>query len=819
MGNYLRKQLWGLAFILFPTIICAQEVQEVKRGESITLTAPEGYKTYQWQVSTDGKAYLDLPEGAIKDMSLAVYAPAYYRVNAVKEDGQAEILRETYVKLSAVSYSSVVSVVSAGHGYVESKDGKPGASGISIPEETRSNGTLLVTKQLTNWSNPSSIAAYYFNHPKDTVDTKMVLTVASGKTLKMRLTVWDPTKMEKPIGESYLSITGKGKADTVDIMGNVYPTAQYYRYQLECIEGNTNLSNINRFLFYSHSTRKSYSPNYLSSPSVHLNNWRTTQAGAPTGASFDWCYQEVMMPEESNIVGTYVMSLGVLNGYMGIQMNGWNGTQPKHDVIFSIWDNGSTDEDPNLPDYLRATAVDHSDIATVTRFGGEGTGAKSFCSGNFWDCGKYVQFITNCRPETATYKTIVDGKEVIKTQKNMLVSAWFNAQDGKGWQYIATIRQANGTSYFNSWYSFLENYNFTTGQAMRTGYYRNGYTRALSTKKWYHCNNVGFGHTDGGTAAGARNDWGQGVAANEPGAFFMTTGGFTPTNTKGSSVPLNTVNTPIDTIDIAALNARVEEAIAKEKAAIKEAENYEKSKYNKTGWQVVSFSSQEASGEPNNNGYAALIIDGDKKTYWHSQWQGGQASYPHFFVVDMREVRPVTGFQITMSGGSNRYIKSFDMLASNDNLNWTKVYSNTDAPNMETFSFKLSETVDMRYFKLVINSGRANDGPFVRVNEIEVTGPLGVVGIEKSPVVGNGNLKVYPIPAATTIQVVAPVAMKDMAISLSTVGGTTVFTKHYYDMSENEAATVGLPALANGVYIVSCVSQGKVYSQRIIVKQ
>lgn len=818
MRIFLRKHLLELAFILIPPMVCAQEVQEVKRGENVTFSAPDGYKTYQWQFSTDGKTYLDLPNGAIKEMAIAIYAPGYYRVAAIKDGGEKELLQPKQVKLTNVSYSNGVSIVSAGHGFVETKDGKPGASGITIPEEKRANGGLLVTKQLTNWTNPSSNAIYFFNHPKDTVDTKMVLTVASGKILKMRLTVWNPSNMEKPIAESYLAITGKGIADTIDIMGNVYPEKQYYRYQLECLEGNNNLTNINRFLFQSHSADKSFSPNYLSSPSVHLGSWRTTASGAPSGAAYDWCYQEVMMPEVSNVVGTYIMSLGVLNGYMGIQMNGWEGDKPKHDVIFSIWDAGSTDEDPNLPDYLKATAVDHSDIATITRFANEGTGAKSFCSGNFWDCGKFVQFITNCRPETSTYKTIVDGKEVIKTQKNMLVSAWFNAQDGKGWQYIATIRQAKGTAYFNSWYSFLENYNYTTGQAMRTGYYRNGYTRALSTKKWYHCNSVNFGNTDGGSAIGARNDWGQGVAENQPGAFFMTTGGFTTTNKKGNSIPLNIVHTPIDTINISLLEARIDAAIAKEKAAIEEQENYEKSKYDKTGWQVVSFSSEEKSGE-GTNGRAAQIIDGDKKTYWHSQWQGNRAPYPHFFIVDMKEIRPVTGMQISMSGGSNRYIKSFEILASDDKTNWTKVYSEIEAPNTETFSFKLNETVNMRFFKLVINSGRANDGPFVRINEIEVTGPITPDGINKTPLQENGNLNVYPIPAHNTINVVAPVAMKDMAITLSSVGGSTIFTKHYYDMKENEAAVVKLPTIANGIYIVSCKSEKKLYSQRIIVKQ
>lgn len=573
------KNWLGIALVLFPAVLSAQKVQTVDRGGSITFKAPKGYNVYQWQVSSDGKNYLDLPNASGQDMQIAVYTPGYYRVTGSKKNGSDKVLQQTQVKLSPITYSANVSQVSAGHGYIESLDKHPGANGINIPEEVRGgeNG-LLVTRKLTDWESPSAMAVYYFNQPKDVVDTKMVLTVKQGKNVKLHLTVWDPMKMEKPVAESYLAFTGKGRPDTLNVMGMAFPANQYYRYQFQCLEGNRDILNIDRFLFYSHSGEKSFSPAYLSSPSVHLHSWRTTKPGAPTGNAYDWCYQEVMMPKESNIVGTYVMSLGVLSGYMGIQMNGWKNGKPLHEVIFSMWDKGSTDEDPNLPDYLRATALDHSDITTIKRFGGEGTGVQSFCRGNHWDCGKYVQFITNCRPETATYKTIENGKEVIKTQHNMLVSAWFNAQDGKGWQYISTLRLPKNTTFFSSWYSFLENYNWTTGQALRKGYYKNGYARAKDSDTWYHFNSVGFGNTDGGKNVGARHDWGQGVAVNEPGAFFMTTGGYGTTDKRASSVSLNVKDTPVDTINIAILEARVDQAIENERKSLKQAVNTVKSK-------------------------------------------------------------------------------------------------------------------------------------------------------------------------------------------------------------------------------------------------
>lgn len=132
----------------------------------------------------------------------------------------------------------------------------------------------------------------------------------------------------------------------------------------------------------------------------------------------------------------------------------------------------------------------------MNRFGNEGTGVQTYRRGNYWTPGTYVQFITNCRPETTSYTTIENGKTVVHEQHNMLVSTWFNALDGKGWQYMATVRKRNSSTYFSSWYSFLENYVWANGQASRKAYYRNGYGRSRATGKWYNFNSVGFGHSE-----------------------------------------------------------------------------------------------------------------------------------------------------------------------------------------------------------------------------------------------------------------------------------------------------------------------------------
>lgn len=612
--------------------------------------------------------------------------------------------------------------LSAAQGYVETLDGKPGASGIYIPGEGRDNNGIATNyNSLSAWTNANACAVYYFHQPAATVTNTIKLNVKKGYSAKFQLTIVDPDAPDVQLFSK--TFTANGTDSNVDVtVGDVtFKRSVYYRYRLECLSGNQNINLIRSFTFKTTATEKPYVANYLSSPSVHLYSWGSTDPNAPKGDAYDWCFMEIMLPQESDIIGTYAMALGVLNGYMGIQMNGYaNDGSPRHDVLFSMWDDGSTDEDPNLPEYMRAGAVDWDPLTTTNRFGNEGTGVQTYRKGPYWTPGKYVQFITNCRPETTSYTTEVNGKPTVHTQHNMLVSAWFNALDGKGWQYMATVRKRNSTTYFDAWYSFLENYNASTGQANRIAYYRNGYMRARSNGKWYYRNSVGFGHTDGGDNTGARTDYGQGTTDNPANrTFFMQTGGYTSTNKTKTTVALATDYTPVDTINITPLNDRVLTAIANEKARIEKEQLFVDNLMDKTGWEAIEYSSEETAGE-GTNGRAQQTVDSDDDTYWHPQWYGSTAQLPHYIVVDMQEMKNVGGFEIKMGDNANRHIKAYDIYGSTDNSDWTLLCSDDNAPAKSSFRVILDKAADIRYFKIVVRQTTAKDGPFLRIYEMNV---------------------------------------------------------------------------------------------------
>ena len=612
--------------------------------------------------------------------------------------------------------------LSAAQGYVETLDGKPGASGIYIPGEGRDdNGIATNYNSLSAWTDANACAVYYFHQPAATVTNTIKLNVKKGYSAKFRLTIIAPDAPDVQLFSKTFTANGTDSNVEVAIGDVTFKRSAYYRYRLECLSGNQNINLIRSFKFKTTATEKPYVANYLSSPSVHLNSWGSTDPNAPKGDAYDWCFMEIMLPQESDIIGTYAMALGVLNGYMGIQTNGYAADgSPRHDVLFSMWDDGSTDEDPNLPEYLRAGAVDWDPLTTTNRFGNEGTGVQTYRKGPYWTPGKYVQFITNCRPETTSYTTEVNGKPTVHTQHNMLVSAWFNALDGKGWQYMATVRKRNSSTYFDSWYSFLENYNASTGQANRIAYYRNGYMRARSNGKWYNRNSVWFSNTDGDSNTGARTDYGQGATDNPADrTFFMQTGGYTSTNKTKTTVALATDYTPVDTINITPLNDRVLTAIANEKERNEKEQLFNDNILKKTGWKAIEYSSEETAGE-GINGRAQQIVDGYDNTYWHPQWYGNTAQLPHYIVVDMQEVKNVGGFEIKMGDNPNRYIKAYDIYGSTDNANWTLLCSDDNAPSKSSFRVILGKAADIRYFKIVVRQTTATDGPFLRIYEMNV---------------------------------------------------------------------------------------------------
>lgn len=394
-----------------------------------------------------------------------------------------------------------------------------------------------------------------------------------------------------------------------------------------------------------------YLANWRSVPSLHLNGFASSDPQLPEGDCYDWIYNEVQIPEDADFVGTYVEAFGFTGGYIGMQNNSNPQDNDRHDIIFSVWDSGDTDADPNLAGFKRSGTITWGKAkhVVVERFGGEGTGGHVLMQGPQWKAGKWVQFLLNVRPEEIEIRTKDQyGQDSTFNYTNTIVSAWYRAQgvDDK-WHFIACHRQAGTQRYFGSGFNaFLEEYTrggSSQGYRPHKGYYRRVFTHDMMSGKWFNRNNFWFGHTDGGDAIGARGDHYQTALDDYQGeaAMYMQSGGYTATKYGKTNIPLMEPEgiVPTDAELDSLYRAEVLPAIQKQDAQRIDLElNETMEAVDMSQWKVISVSSEETSGE---NAPATNVLDGNDNTFWHTKWNGITDNYPYTLVIGTKDGKKV----------------------------------------------------------------------------------------------------------------------------------------------------------------------------------
>lgn len=101
-------------------------------------------------------------------------------------------------------------------------------------------------------------------------------------------------------------------------------------------------------------------------------------------------------------------------------------------------------------------------------------------------------------------------------------------------------------------------------------------------------------------------------------------------------------------------------------------------KFDRSDWEVISFCTEEPTGEGAGGGHAAHALDGDLSTYWHTMWSGWpQCTCPHYLVIDTRQEREFTQVGLVQRKNDSWLgdIKNFTVSVSSDNQNWTEIGS------------------------------------------------------------------------------------------------------------------------------------------------
>ena len=699
-------------FLLFAAILTcstslpAQTVVDLVQNDSLIIDL-DGYKQgdIQWQRSANGTTWSRIiAANNSETLRYKITAPAYFRSRVA--DGTCDAIISDTIQANMLQTFTV----NAGHGYTESE-----------PYVTSTGITMNEKGTLSNW-NDSSKKAVWFLYQKPgiyTVSFNLRGTSQKAYEFEMKTTPayaginYEPTDFQ-------FSYTGKGTTETAEFFTVTIAETGYYRYELNANSSMTGL-NINTLLFDISRTPgpiadapDTHATTYLSSPSVHLN----FKPANSSNKSYEWMYEEILVPQGYDPLFTYYMSIGFFRGYMGIQTN----SATERRVLFSVWDIVDKDIWPDAPKEALVSLVDKAPYTQANAFGGEGTGGQSYVGAgniNTWKTGTPVKFLMNCRRVQGIIadKTITGVVNKGDSIRHTIISAWYDA--GEGWRYIASWRtpvKPNSTNVFDGFHSFLENYGWKNGQMPRKAYYYNNYGKTFDGS-WIHMNQASYSNTDG--SVGQRIDFEQGVAPEDPTKFYMLSGGYGKTvKTATNTVPrVDIENFPyLRDLDLGQFEQRVTEALEYEYLI-----NHLEYK-DKTDWAVTSFSSDEPNENGGTNGAARLIIDGNDDTYWHSKWTGGGSSFPHWFVIDMKEAQTIKGFRFIPSGGTNRYPKNISIKVSNDpdpnSSSWNEIWTGVMPRTPELLILNEAKS-GYRYFKLTIEDGYA-DGAHTRLNEIYV---------------------------------------------------------------------------------------------------
>ena len=435
------------------------------------------------------------------------------------------------------------------------------------------------------------ILVYCLRIPRDSVSGVAVLQSKVNDDVTLNIRVKDCETDEVLLERSVTETCTKGRTVNMEIIPKMkFPADTWYRVEIQAPEGYNRISRLLRLEF----ERKGNDPvidahlRGFPTPATHLWFGHSTAANAPQNESYEWCYQEVLMPKQWATINTYLMTLGITGGYMGIQMAGktvpnengaYTDTIPSTwwtQALFSIWDNGDTDVTPDLATYLRAGALAYGDGVDINHFGNEGTGCQAMISHAKWEPGQWVQFLTCARPgeRAITLKDKNNHDSIIRYPCSLL-STWYKTTDDPEWHYMATIRHSGESHYWNTWYSFIENWADSGGELFRRAYYRNNYQRSVGSGKWYFVNRAGFSQTtyqnfiDDGeiTTRHRRMDYGHGLASDVPRAYYMQAGGYGQPKDSASTLPLVEDHSCVESINLDSLIATLQTAYLEDSKA------------------------------------------------------------------------------------------------------------------------------------------------------------------------------------------------------------------------------------------------------------
>jgi len=230
-------------------------------------------------------------------------------------------------------------------------------------------------------------------------------------------------------------------------------------------------------------------------PSVHLG-YNTDGLD-----NIEWFYNEITVPTDNDVIGSYFMANGFGEGYFGFQVN----SETERRVLFSVWSPFNTDNPKAIPEDQKIVMLRKGSDVYTGEFGNEGAGGQSYLKYP-WKAGN-------------TYRFLLQGKPI--EQNYTQYTAYFFAPEENKWRLIASFKRPKTSTYLKRLHSFLENFVPETGNITRMALYSNQWVMD-SSGKWTE---LGKAKLTGDQTArkNFRKDYAGGLNG---GSFFLKNCGF-----------------------------------------------------------------------------------------------------------------------------------------------------------------------------------------------------------------------------------------------------------------------------------------------------
>ena len=363
-----------------------------------------------------------------------------------------------------------------------------------VVNDLKGNENMIGKNGIQNWNSDESVFRVYFKVEKTgSLDIALLAKSLSGSS-KLKVTF---NKLSKEVGVS------KAKLDTVFVGEFNVESPGYQFVEIQGLEKSGDFfPTIKIILIGGVATAgKVYFARddfYWGrrGPSVHLNFQVPESAG-----NVIYFYNEITVPENNDVLGSYFMANGFGQGYFGMQVN----SPSERRILFSVWSPYKTDNPGVIPEEFKIKLLKKGDEVYTGEFGNEGSGGQSYLKFD-WKAG-------------TTYRFLLKGAPTGNGETDF--TAWFFAPEAGDWKLIASFRRPKTETYLTHLYSFLENFYTETGNTERSGLYSNQWIYN-SDNKWVELTGIKF-TADATARKESRMDYAGGLENN---TFFLKNCGF-----------------------------------------------------------------------------------------------------------------------------------------------------------------------------------------------------------------------------------------------------------------------------------------------------